>query len=248
MATTAGVSFLARSLLDLIFPPRCVNCHALGALLCDRCRATIAHPQPPLCARCGRPLLVLRADHRCDLCASGQGPIHLTSLRAATVYDGAIRAAILAYKFRGVRRLAEPLGEMLAAAYKREGPTANLVTHVPLHETRRRQRGYDQSQLLARAAAQRLGLPFLSDVVKRVRATEPQTQLQGAQRITNVAGAFALTDARIIGRIKDRRVLLIDDVTATGSTLDATAAALAAARPAAIYCLALSQPNTSTFS
>lgn len=243
----AGVTFLARSLLDLVFPPRCVNCHTLGALLCDNCRAAIAIPQPPLCARCGRPLLAPRSDQQCDLCASGHGPVHLTSLRAATVYDGAIRAAILAYKFHGVRRLAEPLGELLTEAYKRERLVADFVTHVPLHSARRRQRGYDQSQLLARETARRLGLPFLPNVIKRVRATEPQTSLGGAERITNVAQAFGLTDAKIITRIKDQRILLIDDVTATGSTLDATAA-LAEAGPAAITGLALSRPNSNTFS
>src|SRR4029077_7983331 len=96
-----GVTSLARSLLDLFSPPRCVNCHILGALLCENCRATIAVPQPPLCERCGRSLLNSRADQKCDLCVSGYGPVHLTNLRAATAYDGAIRAAILAYKFRG---------------------------------------------------------------------------------------------------------------------------------------------------
>jgi ComF family protein len=170
------------------------------------------------------------------------------NLRAATVYDGAIRTAILAYKFRGVRRLAEPLGEMLAVAYKREGLTADLVTHVPLHIKRRRQRGYDQSQLLAREMARRLGLPFLPDIVKRVRATEPQTSLQGDQRIVNVAQAFALTNSNAVERVKNGRILLIDDVTATGGTLDATAAALAEAGPAAIIGLALSRPNSNTFS
>jgi ComF family protein len=244
----AGVTSLTRSLLDLVFPPRYVNCHTLGALLCDNCRATIAIPQPPLCARCGRPLLTLRSDQQCDLCASGRGPAHLMNLRAATVYDGAIRTAILAYKFRGVRRLAEPLGEMLAVAYKREGLTADLVTHVPLHIKRRRQRGYDQSQLLAREMARRLGLPFLPDIVKRVRATEPQTSLQGDQRIVNVAQAFALTNSNAVERVKNGRILLIDDVTATGGTLDATAAALAEAGPAAIIGLALSRPNSNTFS
>jgi ComF family protein len=243
MANMAGVSFLAQPLLDLIFPPRCVNCHRLGSLLCDNCRATIAIPQPPFCARCGRPLLGSRAPQQCDLCASGRGPSHLTSLRAATVYDGAIRSAMLAYKFHGVRRLAAPLSGMLAEAYRREGLAADLVTHLPLHSARRRQRGYDQFLLLARETARRLGLPFLPSVVKRVRATEAQTHLQGDQRITNVTQAFALAHAAFVSRIKERRVLLIDEVTATGSPLDATAAALAEADPAAIIGLALSRPN-----
>jgi predicted amidophosphoribosyltransferase len=144
------------------------------------------------------------------------------------------------------------LGEILAEAYKREGLIADLVTdlvtHVPLHGARRRQLSYDQSQLLAREVARRLGLPFLPDAVKRARATEPQTNLQGDQRIFNVAQAFVLADTKVVERIKGRRILLIDDVTATGSTLDATATALAEAGPAAIIGLALSRPNSNSFS
>jgi predicted amidophosphoribosyltransferase len=81
-----------------------------------------------------------------------------------------------------------------------------------------------------------------------MRAAEPPTHLQGDQRITNVARAFALANPSVIERIKDRRILQIDDVTATGITLDATAAALAEARPAAIIGLALSRPSGATFS
>jgi predicted amidophosphoribosyltransferase len=185
MANMAGVSSLARSLLDLVFPPRCVNGQSLSALLCERCgHATLA-------------------------------------LRTATAYDGAIRAAILAYKVRGARRIAEASSEMLAPAYQFEGLAADLVTHAPLCSARRRRRGYDQGRLQARATAVRLNLPVPPNTVKCVRATEPQTLLNGT----------------------DRRIQLIDDVTATGCTLDATAAALAGGLPATIIGLALSRPN-----
>jgi ComF family protein len=240
----ADVTSLAQSLLDVVFPPRCVNCHARGALLCQRCRATIAIPPPPLCARCGRALLTAGEGTQCASCVSGHGPVHLKGLRAATVYDGAMRAAILAYRFHGIHRLAQPLSELLAEANRREGRSADLVLHVPLHAARRRQRGYDQAELLARNTAQRLRLPFLTRAVTRVRATAPQTHLQGDERIANVAQAFALTDARIAPRLHGRHLLLIDDVTATGSTLDATAAALAIAQPATIWGLALSRPTS----
>jgi predicted amidophosphoribosyltransferase len=228
----AGVSSLARSLLDLVFPPRCVNRHTLGALLCERRPASIAIRQSPLCARYGRPTPTLHADHPCDLGASDHGPVHLTSLRAATVYAGATRAALLEYNFHAVRRLADPLSEMLANAYKREGLAADLATHVPLCRARRRQRGYERSQLLARTTARRLDLPLLPDAVKRRRATEAQTRLSGADRIMNVAQTSALANMSIIARRKDRRVLLIDHV--TGGALDATAAALAEA-PRGVY-------------
>jgi predicted amidophosphoribosyltransferase len=249
----AGVTSVARSLRDLVFSPRCVNRYALGALLCENRRATIAVPQGPLCARCARPLLMPGADQQCDLCASGRGPAYLLSLRAqslraVTVYDGAIRAAILAAKRRGARRLTEPSREMLAAACKCEELAVDLVTHVPLHTARRRQRGYNQSQLQARETARRPSLSFLPDSANRARATEPQTHLQGDQRSVNVAQAFALANTKVVERIKDRRIRLIDDVTATGGMLDATAAALAEAGIAAVIGLAFSRPNGNAFS
>jgi predicted amidophosphoribosyltransferase len=239
----AGVTSLTRSLLDHVFPPR---------------RAPSAIQQPPLPVHCGRPLLILRADQRCDLCVSGRGPTHLASLRAATVHDGAIRAAILAYKVRGMRRLAKPPGAILAEACQREDLTADLVTHNPPPSAGRRQHGYEQSRLSAREAAQRLSLPFLPDAAKRARATGPQTHLQGDQRVVNVAQALALASASMLERVKDRRVLPVDDVTATGSTLDASAAAHAAGSPSAIFAnlrqssaifgLALSRLNGSAIS
>ena len=174
----AGVTSLARSLLDLVFPPRCVNCHALGALLCENCRATIAIPQPPLCARCGRPLPATRSDHQCGLCASGHSPLIWPA--CAPQRSMMARSALRSWRTSSVARgvLAEPLGDA-GEAYKRERLTAELVTHVPLHSARRRQRGYDQSHLMAREMARRLGLPFLPDAVKRVRATRASDTSEG---------------------------------------------------------------------
>jgi hypothetical protein len=175
----------------------------LGALLGEDCRATITIPQSPLRAHCGGPPINARADQQCVLCLSGRGPAHLTSLRAATVYGDAIR---------GAQRLAAPLGQMLAATERREGLTADLVTLAPAFALQWRQGGCDQSRLLAREAARRLGLPCLPDVVARMRATELQTHLRGNQRFlnvaqafANVAQAFALATAGMVERIKDRR-------------------------------------------
>src|SRR4051794_34226259 len=119
----AGVSSVLQSLLDVVFPPRCVGCHTPGALLCQRCRATITHPQPPLCARCGR--RSPSAGVRCAVCAAGYEPLHLTALRAATTYEG-------------VRRLAQPLAGLLVAGWRRDAlapdtPAVEVVAHVPLH-------------------------------------------------------------------------------------------------------------------
>jgi predicted amidophosphoribosyltransferase len=204
--------------------------------------------------------LNLRANQQCGVCASGRGPAHLTSLRAATVCVGAIRSGILAYKFRGVRRLTEPAAEPLAEplaeppaelqaeAYRREDLAADLVTPVPAHPTRRRQRGYDQLRPLARETVWGSRLPVLRNAVIQARATAPQTHLQCDQRVTNHALAFALSDTTAVERSEGWRIQLVDDKSATGGALDATAAALAVTRPTAIYGLAHSCPNGPSFS
>jgi ComF family protein len=178
----------------------------------------------------------------CTVCASGDRPTNLDGLRATSVYEGAVRQAILALKFRGQRRFAQPLADLLAAYYTREGLHADLLLPVRLHRARRRQRGYDQAELLARALGGRLGLPVRADLLVRPRATAPQPTLAREQRRANVAGAFALASPAAHHVLSGKRTLLVDDVTTTGSTLDAAAAALRQASPQAIWGLAVARP------
>lgn len=232
---------LVQRLLDVLFPPRCVSCGEAGAVLCAACLATSHAPQPPLCGRCGRPLPSDTAT--CSACASGFGPTALVSLRAAVVYEGAIRAGALALKYKGQRRLAEPLGALLAQAARDMGNPLDVIVPVPLHAARRRQRGYNQAELLARSCARGLGVPCEANALVRHRATPPQVGLPSAERRTNVSGAFALSSPSAAKLLAGKRVLLVDDVTTTGSTLDSAASALLAARPAEVCGLALMRPN-----
>lgn len=237
--------------LDLLFPPRCAACGASGALLCARCRAAINAPEPPLCPHCGRTMPgTMRGPPTpsgspvCSACASDGLLPSLDGLRAACVYEGPVRQAILALKFRRSRRVAGPLADLLAAAYVREGLQADLVVPVPLHRSRRRDRGYDQAELLARALASRLGVQLRIGLLVRARATRPQTSLTRDERRANVAGAFALASPRAARVLAARRVVLVDDVTTTGSTMDAAAAALRAANPATVWGLAVARPGS----
>jgi ComF family protein len=179
----------------------------------------------------------------CPACAAGDGPAYLDGLRAACVYEGAARQAILALKFRGQRRLAQPLADLLAAGYAREGLVADLIVPVRLHRGRRRQRGFDQAELLARALGDRLDLGVRADLLVRHRATAPQTTLPRDQRRANVAGAFALASPAATQCLAGRRLVLVDDVSTTGSTLDAAAAALREANPETIWGLAVARPG-----
>ncbi len=232
---------LASALLDLLFPPRCVACGARGAVLCSECRARIQPPRPPRCPRCGGPLP--RDDTRCPLCAAGHGPRALDRMIAAGVYEGTARKAILALKFEGQRRASVPLGELLAAAVRDAGERVDVIVPVPLHASRLRARGYNQAELLARRCARLLAVPCRADVLTRTRATAPQVGLSLADRRRNIAGAFAQTTGAHLDMLAGRRIALVDDVTTTGSTLDAAASALREAAPAAILGLAVARPE-----
>lgn len=240
-----AVVALAQQALDLIFPARCVGCGRMGAVLCPACVASIQAPRPPLCACCGRSLgsATMLQARLCSACATAGGPDALHGVRAAACYDGAVRQAVRALKYHGRRRLALPLGDLLAHTYATLGWQADLIVPMPLYHTRERERGYNQATLLARRLGTRAGLPVRADVLRRWRATPPQAQLSGVARRVNVTGAFQLASARAGAEIAGKHVLLVDDVTTTGSTLNAAAHALRAAQPAGIWGLAVAQPQ-----
>jgi ComF family protein len=208
-----GMSVLTRPLdrlLDLALPPVCPGCGAEGEPVCVRCRAALQARAalPP-----GTPLGI--AD----------GPPHpLLQLEWCAPFAGVTRRALHALKYAGERRLAGPLGEAVAARWRHAGAGGDLFVPLPVHEARRRERGYDQAELLAAAAAAGLGLPWEA-ALARTRATVPQYRLDRRRRATNVRDAFEVR-AGWTPRVAGRWVVLVDDVVTTGATLVAAAEAL----------------------
>lgn len=137
-------------------------------------------------------------------------------------FDGAIRQAVHALKYRDCRVIARDLGELMADWWKEHPMPADVVVPVPLHAERLRDRGYNQAALLARAFADQTDLPLDETTLIRHRSTATQTELDADQRRENVKDAFQCTSMALI----DRRVLLIDDVCTTGATLASCAIAL----------------------
>jgi ComF family protein len=214
-----------RGISGFLWPQRCPGCGAAppaGAVLCAECEARIPRLAVALCARClaheaADPLCARHADRR---------------VRPAWVYDERAARVIEALKYSSRTDLARRLGAELARAAA-AGPRPDLVTEVPLHPARRRERGYNQSELLAESLADALGVPHLRGALVRVRATAAQARLGPAARRANVRAAFR---ARHPARLEGRRVLLVDDVITTGATLEACLAALsrAGAQPSAV--------------
>jgi len=214
------------ALLSVVLAPACAACdepldHPTRGPVCGRCWCAILPITPPICNQCGDPLPAWRDVSlplaRCPRCRRTHRLIDRA--RAIGVYDGALRAVIHALKYEGRRSLARPLGQLMRqrGADMLEG--AACVVPVPLHPSRRRQRGFNQAGDLAR----HLGVPVCT-ALRRVRATPTQTGLPAARRHRNVRDAFAATRSghALTGAI----VVLIDDVSTTGATLEACARAL----------------------
>ena len=212
------VGKLSRAALDLVFPPRCAGCGRDGEFLCSACSGSLTVALAPRCPCCWRP------GPQARLCLPCQAhPPAFDGLRSAFVYDAAARQLVHALKYRGTTALAAPMASLLAEAVRRHDLDADVIVPVPLSGLRQRTRGYNQAAALAVALGRRLDTPVLPKALKRRRHTPAQARSADAEaRRRNVVGAFALRQPEIAGL----RVLLLDDVTTTGATLEACAAVL----------------------
>ena len=221
-----------QAILDFLFPPRCVGCGARDEWFCRQCRASVPRVCPPLCQRCGRPV---QKGSLCFLCRAGD--LHIDGIRAPLFFEGKLRRAIHDFKYEGTLALAAPLAQILVAYQQQHALPADLIVPVPLHPDREAERGYNQAGLLASALGQALNLPVADAALVRTRPTPPQVGLSASERQVNVAGAFQARKRCVTGR----RVLLIDDVCTTGSTLEACSRALKAEGARSVWGLTLAR-------
>lgn len=220
-------------LLDLVFPTRCAGCGALGDLFCVACRGLVQPVPPPVCIRCGRPV---QHEGRCTACRDAS--FEVAAIRAAAVYREPVSQAIHEFKYNGRKALSQPLGELLAAYWSGRRVSVDLVAAVPLHQRRLKERGFNQSHLLAETLCRTVGLPLLhEEVLRRERETQQQVHLGPEERRQNVSGAFAWNGPALAGA----RVLLIDDVATTGATLEACGEALHAAGAGRVWALTVAR-------
>lgn len=212
------------TMVEVVYPKVCAGCGMRGVWLCNYCEATVPSCNVPIsCPRCGVPTL----RNRCG-CAD-LDPL-IERARAAHVYDGWVATAVKRLKYQGESSRAEHLALHMAPLTPAFGQVDRLIP-VPLHPTREKQRGYNQSALLAEQISQLTGIPVL-DVLRRTRKTPSQTSLSGYERKMNVAGIFEV-DPVLVPKIGGRYVL-IDDVRTTGATLNACAQAMRPLRPATV--------------
>jgi ComF family protein len=205
------------AILNLLFPVSCVICRDVvlerrwGAA-CPECWSRLTPLRPPICLQCGMPQVAI--DGRCGACRLGDHAFDFG--RSALVFDDSCRELIHHLKYSDRVSLARPLGEILKACLEAESFQGDVIIPVPLYRSRRRQRGYNQAELLA----ERLGRPIQSTLLRRTKNTPTQTGLSRPQRKLNLAGAF-----RVCGK-PPRSVIVVDDVYTTGSTLNEIAKTL----------------------
>lgn len=202
---------------------------------CQECQEAVVYIREPFCSRCGTPLASERGP--CRQCQTH--PLRaLDSIRSVALFEGdALPPAIHRLKYQHHKVAAQALVNLALEHLNDNLPDVEVIVPVPLHPSRRRERGYNQSDLIARHLSRALRLPVDKRTLRRTRATAPQARLGSADRIRNVQNAFACRD----NTLQDKAILLIDDVCTTGATLDACAHALKQGRARAVHSLTLAR-------
>lgn len=219
-----------RSFINFILPPRCAICGKILSVdkgICDTCIDKIEFIKAPICYRCGSPLpMEINSENKHILCGrclkSKRHLIHLS--RSAFIYDDFSKKLILDFKFYDHTELASLLAKMLYVAGKDIFQSGvDVIIPVPLHYSRLIKRKYNQSSLLASELSKLTGIAVDNFLLRKIKRTKPQVECTGLARLSNLKGSFAIKDA---SSVKGKRILLIDDVLTTGSTLKECAAVL----------------------
>ena len=219
--------------VDSFFPRRCVGCGKVGDFICPECLARLPRLLPPLCPRCGRPQA---SGIICPDCRRREGLID--GIRSPFRFEEAIRKAIHELKYRNLKAISPSLADLLAGYVGSNPVPGEALLCVPLHPRRLRERGYNQSALLAQELSNRTGLPVVEDCLIRVNQAQPQVRAADVeQRRRNVAGAFVCQDERVSGK----QVILVDDVCTSGATLESCAVALKSRGAASVWGLTLAR-------
>jgi len=209
---------------DLLFPLHCPACDALvdgdAPQLCRSCRADLMAIAEPFCKMCGEPFEgVVSSSFRCGNCAYRK--FHFDFAIAGFRSIGPMRELVHAFKYSRRLALRQELGQLLLRGFEdqRIDPSdGGMLVPVPLHSRKRRERGFNQAEEVARVAAKQLGLPVV-DALRRLRYTDTQAHMHRNQRLHNIRGAIGLARSKkSLRQLEGATVFLIDDVLTTGAT------------------------------
>lgn len=216
---------ILRRLTGLLYPRRCPLCGEILSrkekLVCEACRPLAELIDEPFCLKCGKPLANPRQEY-CRDCVKNQR--HFDQGRAAFPYRGKIKKSILNMKLHNKRRNADFFAAAMTAVLKKElyRWEIDVIAPIPLHPKKKRYRGFNQAELLAVPLGEALEIPVIPDLLRKTEETSEQKELDRKSRQKNLKKAFKIGPYDV----KLSRVLLVDDIFTTGSTVDAAAAVL----------------------
>ncbi len=232
---------MVTGLLHLLYPKRCPICDRIVYTplmsreypICSTCQDRVEYASEPSCKKCGKPL----TDERREFCQDCTRHNHLFDQgKALWVYKGCVKESIYRLKYGNRREYALSYAQELARRYGSwiRRRKIEVLVPIPLHRKRRRQRGYNQAELIARELGRILELPVDARALMRHHNTKPQKELDDKERRSNLKEAFGASETPW------RRVLLVDDIYTTGSTMDGASGALRKAGVTEIYFLSVS--------
>lgn len=224
-------------IIESVFPRRCPVCGEIvkekGHLICMNCIKKLPFVKSPYCIRCGKEM-ISEDDAYCDDCKSER---EFTAGRALCNYTDDLAHIILKIKYGNKREYIEGFAKLLALRYKKFLDVANIdcIMPVPLHKSRQRQRGFNQSEILAGCLSKYLGIPVYTKCLYRIKKTKDQKGLSRTERLHNLDNAFVVKEFPK----KVKNVLIVDDVYTTGTTIEKCAKILKDAGANEIYFLTI---------
>jgi competence protein ComFC len=223
---------LAWTSLDWVYPPRCGGCASSGSRFCNRCLQETQIIPPPYCNVCGGSL---ESPGLCHVCRTT--PPVFTAMRSWAYFSGPLRNAMHRLKYKRDVALGDTLARPLIQLLLLTGWAIDLVTAVPAAIAHQAERGYNQAALLARPIALSQGIKFRPMAMRKIRETRSQVGLSVQMRKQNVANAFQAD----VESVRGKRVLLVDDVTTSGATIETCAQALNQAGALQVFVLTLAR-------
>ena len=227
-------------ILDLIYPPRCIVCNDIfefgtRKFLCDECKNLIAPINSKRCEKCSRPI---EFGNLCSICARNHEKIFFDKNFSIFIYDDVISDLIHRFKFKNHPAIGKALSTIIANEINFAIPQKiDCIIPVPIHRIRKRERGFNQSEILAKKLAQKLQISLRTDLLKRIRNTKPQWALDYHERKRNLIDAFSCKN------VSGKNIILFDDIFTTGTTINECSKVLKSA--GANYILSLTLAITS---
>lgn len=224
--------------LGLLFPRRCPICDEIapvGEEICLECRKKVKYTGNQTCMRCGKPVESKRVEY-CYDCSKKQH--NFQQGKSIFVYAGGMKESMYRFKYQNKREYADFYAAEAVRLYGKwlQERQIDVIVPIPMYAAKKRLRGYNQAEVFAEALGRESGVPVRKNLAERTRNTIPQKKLNDIDRKKNLKGAFKISQ----DIVKYKKVLLVDDIYTTGSTIDAVASELKAAGIDKIYFLCIS--------